>query len=119
MGINIKLTGLKSVSKFIGLEDTPIYYENGKFFKVSDNRVVYTDIEWSDIKGDISESKHFDTIINTIKDEALNEALEDIIQENISEVKNDIDIIENKVENNTQLIKENTPKWASIEKFLN
>ena len=41
--IIIEITGLKSINKFIGLEDTPLYYENGKFFKVQDNKIIYTD----------------------------------------------------------------------------
>lgn len=55
-GIVIEITGLKSVNKFIGLEDTPVFYENGKFIKVEDNKIVYADITWADITGDISDN---------------------------------------------------------------
>lgn len=54
--IYIEISGLKTIDKFIGLEDTPLYYENGKFFKVQDNKIVYTDINWEDIKGDITQN---------------------------------------------------------------
>ena len=54
--IEIEISGLKNIDSFIGLSDTPIYYENGKFFKVVDNKVVYTDITWSDMRGNISEN---------------------------------------------------------------
>lgn len=71
MGFNINITGLKSLNKFIGLADTPIYYENGKFFKVQDNHIIYTDIEWSDISGEIANSEHFEVIISSIKDDII------------------------------------------------
>ena len=72
MGFNINITGIKSLDKFIGLADTPIYYEDGKFFKVKDNHIVYTDIEWSDISGEIANSEHFEVIISSIKDDIIN-----------------------------------------------
>lgn len=54
--IEIEITGLKTYGTFIGLSDTPVYYENGKFFKVEDNKIIYTDITWADIQGEISEN---------------------------------------------------------------
>ena len=57
--IYIEITGLKGIDRFIGLQDTPIYYDNGKFFKVQDNKIVYTDIEWSDIAGQIQDNESF------------------------------------------------------------
>ena len=54
--IVIEITGLKSVDSFIGLTDTPLYYDNGKFFKIENNKVVYTDITWSDITGAIQDN---------------------------------------------------------------
>ena len=57
--IYIEITGLKSINRFIGLQDTPIYYDNGKFFKVQDNKIVYTDIEWSDIAGQVQDNENF------------------------------------------------------------
>ena len=43
--IIIEITGLKSINKFIGLEDTPLYYDNGKFLKVEENKIVYKDVK--------------------------------------------------------------------------
>ena len=54
--ITIEITGLVQLNSFIGLDDTPTYYENGKFFKVEDNKIVYTDINWSDVKGKIKDN---------------------------------------------------------------
>lgn len=70
MSFNINITGLKTINKFIGLSDTPIYYDNGKFFKVIDNRIEYTDIEWSDITGKLSDSEHFEVIIKELADKS-------------------------------------------------
>ena len=78
--IIIEITGLKSISKFIGLEDTPLYYDNGKFFKVEDNKIVYTNIEWKDISGDISESPEIIKIISDL----VNEVASDIVDERIN-----------------------------------
>lgn len=69
--IEIEITGLKSISKFIGLEDTPTYYENGKFFKVENNRIVYTDIEIGDLKGKFEDNPElYETISALIEKEA-------------------------------------------------
>lgn len=54
--IEIEISGLKTLKRFIGLEDTPLYYEDGKFFKVKGNKIVYADIQWKDITGDMSEN---------------------------------------------------------------
>lgn len=67
--IIIEITGLKSLNKFIGLEDTPLYYDNGKFFKVENNKVVYTDIEWKDISGDIQEAPEIVDLITELIEE--------------------------------------------------
>lgn len=37
--ITIEITGLVQLNSFIGLDDTPTYYENGKFFKVEEIRL--------------------------------------------------------------------------------
>ena len=55
--IEIDISGLKTIKRFIGLEDTPLYYENDKFFKVEGNKIVYADIQWRDITGNMSENK--------------------------------------------------------------
>ena len=67
--IIIEITGLKSISKFIGLEDTPLYYDNGKFFKVEDNKIVYTDIEWKDISGNLEDAPEIVTLIENLIEE--------------------------------------------------
>ena len=78
--IIIEITGLKSLNKFIGLEDTPLYYDNGKFLKVEDNKIVYADIQWKDISGDISESPEIVAVISDL----VNEVASDIIDERIN-----------------------------------
>lgn len=78
--IIIEITGLKSINKFIGLEDTPLYYDNGKFFKVEDNKIIYTDIQWKDISGDISEAPEIIKIISDL----VNEVASDVIDERIN-----------------------------------
>ena len=78
--IIIEITGLKSINKFIGLEDTPLYYDNGKFFKVEDNKIIYTDIQWKDISGDISESPEIIAVISDL----VNEVASDIVDERIN-----------------------------------
>ena len=64
--IYIEITGLKGIDRFIGLQDTPIYYDNGKFFKVEDNKIVYTDIQWNDIEGNITSNEDFMKELNRI-----------------------------------------------------
>lgn len=64
--IYIEISGLKGIDRFIGLQDTPIYYDNGKFFKVQDNKIVYTDIQWNDIEGDITSNKDFIEELNRL-----------------------------------------------------
>lgn len=78
--IIIEITGLKSISKFIGLEDTPLYYDNGKFFKVEDNKIIYTDIEWKDIKGNVDDSPEIVKVISDLVDDIT----DDIIDEKIT-----------------------------------
>lgn len=78
--IIIEITGLKSINKFIGLEDTPLYYDNGKFFKVENNKIVYTDIQWKDISGDISESPEIVAVISDL----VNEVASDVVDEHIN-----------------------------------
>ena len=77
--IIIEITGLKSISKFIGLEDTPLYYDNGKFFKVEDNKIVYTNIEWKDISGDIEEASALLTLIKDLAEEISTKIADDHI----------------------------------------
>lgn len=78
--IIIEITGLKSISKFIGLEDTPLYYDNGKFLKAEGNKIVYADVQWKDISGNISESPEIIKIISDL----VNEVASDIVDERIS-----------------------------------
>ena len=114
--IVIEITGLKSVDSFIGLTDTPLYYDNGKFFKIENNKVIYTDITWSDITGAIqdnpelqkqveeiakqySEQFVIDTVGNSIElhNENTNahKFLRDLISDNYITLENKIDIINN------------------------
>lgn len=100
--IIIEITGLKSINKFICLEDTPLYYENGKFFKVQDNKIIYTDIEWKDITGDIDEgSILFKIIDSSIKAHNENPTshpyLHNIIQDNYNTLDDKIDNIEEEI----------------------
>lgn len=67
--IIIEITGLKSISKFIGLEDTPLYYDNGKFFKVENNKIIYTDIEWKDISGNLEDAPELVSLIEKLIEE--------------------------------------------------
>lgn len=106
--IIIEITGLKSINKFIGLEDTPLYYDNGKFFKVENNKIIYTDIEWSDISGDLNDAPEIvaliqkliettaDTIVNNYIhlhniDQEAHPYIQNIIQENYNVLNEKID----------------------------
>ena len=82
--IVIEITGLKSLSKFIGLEDTPLYYDNGKFFKVEDNKIIYTDIEWKDISGDIEEAPEIVDLIEDFVETISGETIQGYIEEHNS-----------------------------------
>lgn len=119
--IDIEITGLKGINKFIGLEDTPLYYENGKFFKVENNRIVYTDIQWGDITGNFEDNKDLTAKLNELSNEIIEVKItvNKIVEEEIPNIKENITVIENNVENNYQLIQEVTPKWGSIEDLLN
>ena len=119
--IVIEITGLKSISKFIGLEDTPLYYDNCKFFKVEDNKIVYTDIQWKDISGDITESPEIIAVISDLVNEIasyivdeninlhnLNEEahphIQDIIQENYNTLDTKIDDTKNALDSDIEEI---------------
>lgn len=114
--IVIEITGLKSVDSFIGLTDTPLYYENGKFFKVEDNKVVYCDITWADITGSIQDNpdlqnqveeiakQYSETFILNTVDKAIeihnenanaHKFLRDLISDNYISLDNKIDIVNN------------------------
>ena len=123
--IVIEITGLKSVDSFIGLTDTPLYYENGKFFKVQDNKIVYTDITWSDITGAIqdnpelqkqveeiakqySEQFVIDTVSNSIdihnNDANAHEFIRNLISNNYLTLDNKIDIINGILTNSVEAL---------------
>lgn len=115
--IDIEITGLKTINSFISLTDTPLYYENGKFFKVENNKIIYTDINWSDIQGEIEtnpvlkdeitkivqdySSEYLDTAVKNKIDEHDNnenahQFIQDLINNNIIEInKNILDITTN------------------------
>lgn len=112
--IDIEITGLRSYNnKFIGLEDTPFYYQNGKFFKVEDDKIVYTDIQWSDIIGNLEDNKELIDKLNELSDSIieLNFITNKITQKELPDIKSEINIIK-------QLIQEVTPKWKSMEDLL-
>lgn len=123
--ITIEITGLKSVDSFIGLTDTPLYYENGKFFKVEDNKVVYCDITWADITGSIQDNpdlqnqveeiakQYSETFILNTVDKAIeihNENanahafLRDLISDNYITLDNKIDILNNILTNSIEVL---------------
>ena len=123
--ITIEITGLKSVDSFIGLTDTPLYYENGKFFKVEDNKVVYCDITWADITGSIQDNpdlqnqveeiakQYSETFILNTVDKAIeihNENanahafLRDLISDNYITLDNKIDILNNILTNSIEAL---------------
>lgn len=101
--LTIEITGLKTLNSFIGLEDTPLYYENGKFFKVDNNQIVYTDITWADIVGEIRENPNIElAIVDAVNDIHREVTIE--IANNVMEVHNlDLDshpFLKNIVDNN-------------------
>ena len=79
--IIIEITGLKSLNKFIGLEDTPLYYDNGKFFKVEDNKIIYTDIEWKDISGNLEDAPEIFDLIKELVKKINEEVIHDYINQ--------------------------------------
>lgn len=81
--IEIEITGLKSFDAFIGLTDTPLYYEEGKFFKVQDNKIVYTDITWADIQGKISENPVLEEQVKEIAKIYSEQFVKDTVNETI------------------------------------
>lgn len=131
--IEIEISGLKTIDAFIGLTDTPLYYENGKFFKVLDNKIVYTDITWSDIIGEISENPVLEeqvkeiaklysekyvkeTVNNSIdihdKDANAHEFIQNIIRDNYTSLDNKIDINKNELINSINSLNNDVVKNA-------
>ena len=82
--ITIEITGLVQLNSFIGLDDTPTYYENGKFFKVIDNKIVYTDIELKDLKGKIEDNPELQAEIT----KQVGESTDKLVQTAISKAIN-------------------------------
>ena len=132
--IYIEISGLKTIDKFIGLEDTPLYYENGKFFKVENNRIIYTDISWSDIGGDITQNPELSNEVLRLVEENAKKFTESAVSDGIRVHNSDLDAhpfiqadIDNKyieltskltstnvkVDNNTQDIKDLTQSVTS------
>ena len=119
--ITIEITGLVQLNSFIGLDDTPTYYENGKFFKVEDNKIVYTDINWSDVKGKIKDNPELvkeigefiqketeqytsEAVTKAIKahdtDANAHQSIQLTIQDNYTTLDNKIEL--NKIDSNTK-----------------
>ena len=120
--ITIEITGLVQLNSFIGLDDTPTYYENGKFFKVEDNKIVYTDINWSDVKGKIKDNPELvkeigdfiqekteqytsEAVAQEIKshdaDANAHQSIQLTIQDNYTTLDNKIEL--NKIDSNTKV----------------
>ena len=140
--IVIEITGLKSLNKFIGLDDTPTYYENGKFFKVLDSKIVYTDITWEDIKGDIDKNpelqqevlrlveenakKYTEEAVNNAinthnKNENAHPYIQNIIEENFENLTNKIELnkidINQKIDETNSKIDTNTSNIDRLDTF--
>lgn len=81
--ICIEISGLTTINGFIGLSDTPLYYEDGKFFKVVGNKIEYTDINFEDIKGSIPEDSELYSIISGFVDDRIKELSETVIDDKI------------------------------------
>lgn len=140
--ITIEITGLAQLNSFIGLDDTPTYYENGKFFKVVDNKIVYTDINWSDVKGQIEDNpelvKEIDDLIQketekytgevvaeAIKahdlDVNAHQSIQLTIQDNYNTLDNKIEL--NKIDSDTKFeeankkISENTDYITKVDNY--
>lgn len=77
--IEIEITGLKTIERFIGLADTPLYYDNGKFFKVQDNKIVYADLTWEDISGNIDDNPQLKEYLFEIIQNADEEYVEETV----------------------------------------
>ena len=77
--IEIEITGLKTIERFIGLADTPLYYDNGKFFKVQDNKIVYADLTWEDISGKIDDNPQLKEYLFEIVQKADEEYVEEAV----------------------------------------
>ena len=126
--IEIEITGLKSFNAFIGLTDTPLYYEEGKFFKVIDNKIVYTDITWADIQGSIAENTELEQQIKDIakeyneqfvvdvasikidehnKDINAHEYIQNVILDNYTNLNNNINILSNKIDSDVNKLSNN------------
>ena len=88
--ITIEITGLVQLNSFIGLDDTPTYYENGKFFKVEDNKIVYTDINWGDIKGKIEDNPELKAEVDRLVEQEAKHYTGEIVSEAITAHDNDV-----------------------------
>lgn len=108
--IEIEITGLKTIDKFIGLQDTPLYYENGKFFKVEGSKIVYADLQWSDITGKFSENPELVEQITELISEVSEDFVMQTVNNNIAEhnqdanahqsIRENIETLDNKIELN-------------------
>lgn len=77
--IEIEINGLKTINRFIGLADTPLYYDNGKFFKVQDDKIVYADLTWEDISGKIDDNPQLKEYLFEIIQNADEEYVEETV----------------------------------------
>ena len=132
--IVIEISGLTTINGFIGLSDTPLYYEDGKFFKVVGNKIEYTDITFEDIKGDIPEDSELYAIMSQFVDNRIEELSGTVIDDKIhahstspdahTDIRNDLqninDALNTQIELNkielTQEISNNAENISTLQK---
>ena len=105
--IQIEISGLKTLNKFIYLEDTPMYYDNGKFFKVEDNKIVYTDIQWKDITGELDENPELKQEVLKLVEESSKEYTEEAVNNAINIHNKDVEAheyIQNTIKENYEYL---------------
>lgn len=88
--ITIEIIGLVQLNSFIGLDDTPTYYENGKFFKVEDNKIVYTDINWGDIKGKVEDNPELKAEVDKLVEQEAKRYTGEIVSKAITAHDNNV-----------------------------
>ena len=101
--IIIEISGLKGAGKFIYLDDTPTYYENGKFLRILDNKISYADIYWNDINGNIEERKDLIDLIKKLTDVQIQDEIRNEVENEIqkhNEASYSHPILHEKITNN-------------------
>ena len=137
--IVVEICGLATLTSFISLSDTPLYYDNGKFLKAEDNKIVYSDVTWADIKGAIGDNPDLQEQLTEIikiyakdyTEEAVNEAInihdnnvdahqhiQNIIKENYTDlteqIENNVNILNNNIQEVQNNVNNNTTSITNI-----